>query len=129
MGLLDEKDKLKRAIDDAEIRLKSIEANVEQLGKEIDVLSHRKNELEQNIEFHKKDDVISIAQEYKKSKDELAKTKARLKLIVPDLAKSKQAVKDVAEIINKFKKDHMELSKTNEDNVLRPIFGGKRGQD
>lgn len=127
MGLLDEKDKLKRAIDDAEIRLKSIEANVEQLGKEIDVLSPRKNELEQNIEFHKKDDVIPIAQEYKKSKDELAKTKARLKLIVPDLAKSKQAAKDVLEIIEKFKKDYAKLSESNDNNVLRPNFGGKRG--
>lgn len=128
MSKIEELDKLDRAIKDADMRLKSIQTNIEQIDKEIAVLSPRKTELEQNIEFHKKANTVPIAHEYKKSKAELSKTKARLILITSDRKKAAQAVKDIEEIIEKFKRDHAELMRTSENNVLRVMFGAKRGK-
>jgi septal ring factor EnvC (AmiA/AmiB activator) len=125
---IEELDKLDKAIKDADIRLKSIQSAIEQIDKEISVLGPRKTELEQNIQFHKKQDTIPIAHEYKKSKSELSKIKARLILINADRGRAKQACIDIEQIIEKFKRDHLELIKTSENNVLRPIFGGKHGK-
>jgi len=125
---MEELDKLDRAIKDAEIRLKSIEANVEQIDKEINALRPRKLELERNIEFHKKSGTIPIAHEYKKTKSELSKITARLILISSDHKKANQALEDVQKIIKKFKYDHTELLKTNNNNVLWGLFGVNRGK-
>jgi len=124
---LEELDRLEKALLDAIAGLKSISLNVEKIDFEIAILVQRKNELIQNIEFHKKEEVVPIAQEYKKSKEELSKTIARLILLNSDLNKSNSAIKTTETIIEKFKKDHMKLLQTGENNVLRPKFGGKHG--
>lgn len=129
MSKIEQLDKLDKAIKDGEIRLKSIEINVEQIYKEIAVLEPRKNELQQNIEFIKSGEALPIAHEYKKTKSELSKTTARLILIKSDYRKAVQACKDVEEILQKFKKDYEDLVKTSENNVLRPNFGGNRGKE
>lgn len=124
----EELDKLDRAAADAEIRLKSIQLNIEQIDKEIAVLNPRKDELEQSIEFHKRTGTIPIAHEYKKAKTEFSKTKARLILITSDRKKADDACKQIEKIIEKLKRDHMELLRTNENNVLRVLFGAGRGK-
>lgn len=128
MGKMEELDKLDKAIKDAEIRLKSIQNNIEQIGNEIAILSPRKNELEQNIEFHKKAGIVPIAHEYGKAKRELSKIKARLILISNDQKKAIAASKDVELILDKFKKDFEKLSTISDNNVLTVLFGGKRGK-
>lgn len=128
MSKIEELDKLDRAIKDAEVNLKSIQTKTEIIAKEIAVLGPRKNELEQNIQFHKRAGSIPIAHEYRKAKLELGKVKGRLALITLDHTKSLQAIKDVAEIIEKFKRDYNALSKTSENNVLQGSFGDKRGK-
>lgn len=125
---MDELDKLDKAIKDCEVKLKSIRTAIDQSDKEISILSPRKNELEQNIEFHKKAEIVPIAQEYKKAKAELSKTKARLILITSDQKKAIQACKDIEEIIAKFRSDYIQLLKTGENNILTPNFGGSRGK-
>jgi chromosome segregation ATPase len=125
---IEELDRLDREIKNAEIRLKSIQTAIEQTDKEIAVLSPRRSELEQNISFHKKTDAAPILHEYRKAKNELSKTKARLILITADQKKAIQACKDIELIIQRFKKDHLELLKTSDNNVLRVLFGSKRGQ-
>lgn len=129
MSKIQELEHLERSIKDSENSLKSIICNIELLDKEISVLTPRKAELERNIEFHKKSGTVPIAQEYKKTKAELSKTTARLILINSDRKKADEAAKDVVFIIEKLKKDHANLLKTSENNVLRPSFGGKCGQD
>ena len=128
MNRIEELDKLDRAIKDADIKLKSIQNNIEQIDKEIAVLAPRKLELEKNIEFHKRSSTIPIAHEYKKTKAELSKVTARMIFIGAEYGKSVKACRQIEEIIDKFKRDHYELLKTNENNVLRVIFGGKRGK-
>lgn len=128
MSKIDELDKLTKAIADCDIRLKSIRSAVEQIDKEISVLAPRKLELEQNIEFLKKSDIIPIAHEYKKSKAELTKVRTRLTSITSDQKRAVEACKQIEDIISKFKNDHMELLRTSEDNVLKVLFGANRGK-
>lgn len=128
MSKIIELDRLDKAIKDGDIRLKSIQDNIEKIDKEIAVLGPRKSELEQNIEFHKKEGIIPLAHEYGKTKKELAQVKARLALITSDQKKAIQAVKDIQLIMEKFKKDHYELLKTSDNNVLRVLFGVNRGK-
>jgi len=129
MSKLDDLDKLDKAIKDADIRLKSIESAIEQIDKEITILAPRKLELETNIEFHKKENTIPIVNEHRKTKAELSKTTARLALIASDRKKATQACSDVQNIIEKMKKDHEELLRNSENNVLRGRFGAKRGKN
>lgn len=127
MGFIEEKDKLERALGDAEISLKSILLNIEKIDSEIATLVQRKNELIQNIEFHKKEETIPLVQEHRKAKEELSRVTARLILLSGDRNKSHSAIKTTEIIIEKFKKDHMELLKSSENNILRPNFGARRG--
>jgi chromosome segregation ATPase len=129
MGSMDELDKIKKAIDDAQIRFKSIESAIEQIDKEIAILAPRKLELETNIEFHKKENTIPIVNEHRKTKAELSKTTARLILIMADRKRAAQACNDVRDIIEKMRKDHEELLRNSENNVLRGRFGAKRGKN
>jgi flagellar biosynthesis chaperone FliJ len=125
---IEELDKLDKAIKDAEVGLKSIQNNLDIIDNEIAILSPRKNELEQNIQFHKMEGSVPIAKEFAKSRAELSKVKARLILLNADRKRAWQASKDVEKIIDKFKKDYMDLSNTGENNVLRVLFGVNRGK-
>ena len=129
MSKIEQLDKLSKAIADADIRLKSIQMNIEKIQAEVSVLSPKKNELKQNIDFHKKEGTIPLAHEFKKARAELSKTTARLILLTSDLKKSQEACQQIAEIIEKFKNDHAALLKTSENNVLRPKFGANHGQE
>lgn len=128
MNNIEQIDKLDKAIKDAEIRLKSIEANIQNIDNEINALSPRLSKLEKNLEFHKRQGTVPVAHEYKKTKTELTKTKNRLGFIQSDRTKCDQACKDINQIIEKFKKDKTELLKNSNNNVLSAKFGGKRGQ-
>lgn len=128
MNKIEQLDLITRELKNSEIRLKSVEATVEQIGKEIAVLEPRKIELERLLGFHKKAEIVPIAQEYKKAKAELSKVRARLILIAADQKRAKEACKTIEDIIDKFRKDQYELIRDSGNNVLKPIFGGKRGQ-
>lgn len=128
MNKIQELDKLDRAIKDAEIRLKSIRTSIDQIDKEIAILQPHINELEQNIGFLKKKETIPIAQEYRKAKTELTKTKVRLSAITSDRLKADDACCQIEEIIQKFKKDHARLIITSDDNILEGKFGVRRGK-
>lgn len=128
MTRAEELDKLDKAIKDAETSQKSIQTNIDELTKEINTLETQKTELEENLEFHRRDGIIPIAHEYGKSKRELTKIINRLTLITGDRQKSVRALNDVQEILIKFKRDQIRLLNSNEDNVVRALFGAKRGK-
>ena len=128
MSKVDDIDRIFRAIKDAEIRLGSISSSIEQIDKEIAILTPRKNELEQNLEFHKKQNTVPLVQEHRKSKNELSKTIARLILITADHKRAVQACADTKSIIENLKKDHDELLRNSENNVLKGLFGVMRGK-
>jgi hypothetical protein len=98
------------------------------LDKEINTLYPKKNELEQNIGFHKRSGTIPLASEYKKSKTELSQVQARLNIITSERNRAYDASRSVQKILDKFKRDHAALLRGNENNVLRVLFGRKRGK-
>jgi hypothetical protein len=103
-------------------------SNIEQIDKEITALTPRQDELERNISFHKKANTVPLVNEHRKAKAELSKIKARLILINADRKRAEVACNQITEIIEKFKRDHMELLRLSEDNVLRVLFGANRGK-
>lgn len=127
MGNLQEIDKLDRAMKDAEIRLKSIRHNLEKIDHEITVLEPLQKELEENIEFLKRTGTIPMAQEFRKTKQELAKTKARLGLLLVDRPKVSNACDEVESIIHKFRKDIQDLILSDDKKVLKFQRGNKNG--
>lgn len=128
MTRAEELDQLDKAIKDAEKSQKSIQDNIDQLSKEISTLTLHKTDLEENLEFHKRVGIIPIAHEYGKSKKELTKTTNRLTLITEDRKKSIQGLNDTKEIIARYKRDYIRLLNSNEDNVVRALFGANRGK-
>lgn len=128
MNQIEQLDAIDRAIKDAELRLKSIEEAVEKIDKEISILAPRKNELEQNLEFHKNPNVIPIAHEYKKSKAELSKIKARLILLSSDQKRVNHSHDETKKAIEKLKKNYSEISSASQNNVLKVLFGALRGK-
>ena len=128
MSRIVELDMLNRAIKDAEIRLGSVKSAVEQIDKEIASLTPRKEELERNLEFLKQSTTIPLAQEFKRTRAELSKTRIRLANITSDRTKANDAIIAITEIIAKFKKDYEEMIIKSENNILRGSFGGSNGK-
>ena len=128
MNRSEELEKLDKAIKDAEISQKSIQDNIDIIHKEINTLNKLKNELEQNLEFHKRVGIIPIAHEYGRSKKELTKVINRLAIIGLDYKKFVHGLNQVQDIIIKFKRDYAELLGSNDNNVIRALFGARRGK-
>lgn len=128
MNRAEELDKTDKAIKDAEKTSQSIRTNIDNISKEIAILTQQKAELQENLEFHKRAGIIPIAHEYGKTKKELTKVVNRLNLIISDHTKAVHGLDSTQEIIVKLKRDYMRLLNSNEDNVVRGLFGAKRGK-
>lgn len=123
MSKIEQLDKLEKTLKDAEIHLKSIESTMEKIDKELVALGARKNELENNIAFHKKQSTIPLVNEHRKSKTELSKITTRFNLVTADKLAAIRALAGTKEVIEKFKKAYSEIY--NQNNVVPGIFGAK----
>jgi len=85
VGKLEELAKLDRSIKDCEVRLKTFEANVNTLKKEVDFLVNLEKQLSENITYLKKIKVIALAKDYKDAREDLKKTKIRILQLKSDL--------------------------------------------
>jgi hypothetical protein len=119
---------LEKCIKESELTYKSIQTNIDQQIKEIHTLTKQRVLLEGNLEFHKRAGIIPIAHEYGKTKKELTKVINRLTLVTDDHKKAVKGLSNLCEIIDKFKRDHAELSNSNDNNVVRALFGARRGK-
>ena len=118
-----ELDKIDRLIKDSEIRLKSIELSVAKTEHEIGILKPLQEQLEQNLAFLKSSNAVPIAHEFRKVKQELIKTKARLSMILLDRCKAAEAVEEVKRAIDEMRRKYRELATANLNNVLIGKFG------
>jgi chromosome segregation ATPase len=119
-----ELEKLDRAIKDGEIRLRTVKTNIEVLTREIDTLSQLEGELIDNIKFLKQNKVVAMAGEFKKVKEDLAKTTIRIIALRNDREHFRKSANDVDELIKKAKKDIEKLNNKN-DNILYGKFKRK----
>jgi chromosome segregation ATPase len=123
----DELTKIDRNIKDCENRLKTFSSNIETIQKEIDFLQKMENQLQENISYLKRNKVVTLAEEYAKSKADLKKTKIRLTQLKSDKTINEKAHKELCVILEKNKEAYDKLVKqSTENNVLQGRFGGGR---
>jgi chromosome segregation ATPase len=119
-------EKIDRNIKDSEIRLKTFEVNIGTLKKEIDFLVQLEEQLESNISFLKKIKIVTLAEEYKKAKEDLKKTKIRITQLKSDRMINEKAHRELGLLLEKNKELYDKLAQQNENNVLQGKFGGGR---
>lgn len=127
MSRKDELEKADRAIKDAEQRLRAVKNSLEAIEKEVDILSTLETQLEANVKFLKKKNIIALAAEYKKAREDLIKTKTRLGLIKTDREKIRNIYHEIELAIFKAKQSYDESIKESENNVIRGKFGRQDG--
>lgn len=110
--------KLDQVIKDAEKRIKTIQANIDALNKELNTLATFEKTLEENIRCLKKNQIIAIAQEFKKTKEELKKTRSRVIMLTNDKEHYIRSSKEVHSLIKKTKEDIQRMEKIGDSNVL-----------
>lgn len=120
-----ELEELDRAIRNGEIRFQTVHVNIVSLTKEIDTLDQLETQLEENLKVLKKKNIIAIASDFKKAKEDLVKTRTRLISLKNDREKFKKAADDVQQVMEKAKEDMEKLKKNGDGNVLRGTFGRK----
>jgi DNA repair exonuclease SbcCD ATPase subunit len=114
-----------RAIKDAEIRLRTIKLHLEALEKEIDALSTLEAQLEENFKYLKKNKVIALASEFKRTKEELQKVKSFLVMRRNDGDAHRKAYKAAVDHLDFCKEKYDQLIKRGENNVIQGTFGRK----
>lgn len=98
-------ERLGHAIKDAEARLKVFQQTLETVNKELTELTRVEIALEENLSFLKTKNVIALAAEFKKAKEDLVKTKARMVKIRVDNDRIAAATKECGEFLRKSKED------------------------
>lgn len=127
MSKQDELKKLDLIIKDAENRLKGFTHNIDIITKEVILLEAAEKALEENIAYLKNIKIIAMAQEYKKAKEDLKKTKNRLSQLRFDKTNNEKAYVEVDNFLKLNKEAYDKLTKQGENNVLQGKFGTKRG--
>lgn len=128
MGKQDDLTKLYRTIKDAEVRLNVLSLNMATIQKEVNFLVNMEAQLEENVMYLKSIKIIALATEYKRTKEDLKKTKTRLSHLRTDMASNQKASKDLEALLEKYKENYDKLSKDSENNVLHGKFGKSRGK-
>lgn len=126
MAKIEDLDKLTKSIKDAEETKKGILSNFNAFSKEIDIFSAKEKELEENIKCLKKNRIIAIAQEFKKSKAELAKIRTK----ILSLNNDREHLKKSCDSLDTFiKNTHAEIDKVQKaiDNNVLQFNRGKNG--
>ena len=116
MGKTSDLDKLNQVIEDAEKRVKTLQNSIDAINKEIGALITFEITLEENIKCLKRKQIVAIAQEFKKTKEELKKTRQKMGELSNDKEHFIKASKDVHGLIKKTKDDLEKLQKSS--NVL-----------
>lgn len=120
-----EMEKLDRAIKDGEIRLMTVNSNIVLLTREINTLVELEAKLEENVACLKKRNIIAIAIEFRKSKDDLKRAKARLSLAKGEKEAFAKASSALEKALDRAKEDLDKLKKISDNNVVQGKFRRK----
>jgi chromosome segregation ATPase len=120
-----ELEELDRAIKDANIRSGTFRINIEVLDSDIGCMEELEKTLEENIQVLKQKKIVAIAEDYRKAKEDLAKTRVRLIALKNEREDYRKALNNTHKVI----KDSMEaiekIKRNGDNNVLRANFGKK----
>lgn len=113
-------------VKESETALQSVSLNLDYLDREVDFLLILQKHILDNISVLKRDRIVTLVIEYRKAKEELVKTKARLKQMRSDRQSYESIYKDVKETLRKRTAAYETLLKKSENNVLQGSFGKKK---
>lgn len=120
-----ELERLDRAIKDANIRSGTVRMNIDVLDREIANLDLMELALEENIQVLKQKKIVAIAEEFKKAKEELKRTRLRLITLKNEREDYRKALDHVNQVIVDSTAAIEKIKKDGDNNVLRATFGKK----
>lgn len=118
MGRTDDLTKIDLAIKETEARLKTLQINIDALDLEIKKFLDFENTLLENVKVLKTRRVIAIAQEFKKSKEELKRVKGRLVVLRNDREHFNKVFKDTDDVLKGMQAQQKKMLTDGENNVL-----------
>ncbi len=118
MGRTDDITKIDRAIKETEARLKTLQINIDALDLEIKKFLDFENTLLENVKILKTKRVIAIAQEFKKSKEELKRVKGRLVVLRNDREHFNKVFQDTDDVLKGMQSQLQKILTDGENNVL-----------
>lgn len=121
----EELDKADKEIKQADIRLKTVKINLDAIEKDLEELLNLETRLQDNIKFLKKKNIVAMANEYKKAKEDLVRTKARLIIVRKERNDVTKAYHNMELLIYNAKTAYISSVKGNENNVFHGKFGKK----
>ena len=127
MSRTDELAKIERAAKEAETRLKTIQTNLDSIDLEIKKVSVLERTLIENVKTLKTKQIIAIAQEFKKAKEELRKVSIRLVVLRNDKEHYSKAFRDATDFLQNARMQHNKVMRAGENNVLQ--FRKKDGKE
>ena len=125
MNLLVELQKIEHEIRDLEYRQISAKNGITDIRREITLLSLKELALTDNIKNLKKNSVIVLAAEFRRSKEDLNRTRIRLDLIGKDKVNLEKALKIIDDFLEKARAKLADLKELETSNVLQGDFGSK----
>lgn len=121
--------KLEREIKDTEIRIRTVRTNIVTQDRDIASLLTLEKTLSDNVGCLKKKQIIAIAQEFKKAKEDLTRTKTRIASLNNNRDDLIRAEKEMVDSLNLLTKELEKVNKSLENNVVQGKFGRKSGQE
>ena len=115
-----------RNVKDLEIRLRTSCCALTNVETEIEGLEAAQKMVESNIQYLKKHNIVTMATEFKKAKEELAKIKTRLGLLLGDSVKIHKACESIDDALKSAKAYYNKILKeSTADNIVRLNFRKK----
>jgi hypothetical protein len=112
----------------AEIRFNTIKISLDGIEREIDILTTLEIQLEQNLLYLRKKKIIALALEFRKAKEDLNKTKDRLKFLRIGREEHRRAYRDADINVKILRVRYAKLLRVPEENVVHGKFGRKDGR-
>lgn len=114
-----------QVVKNAQMRVDGIEYHLSLLEQQISFLLHLELKLIENIEILKKQNIVPLAQEYKRSKFDLGQTRERMLNLRNDKQKYLKVLKNSLSDLRKSKESYDIIESRHENNVVFGIFRRK----
>ncbi len=118
-------ERLDRAIKDGMIRICTVKSNIDLLDKDIETLIQLESTLVENLKCLKEKNIIAMASEFRKAKEDLGKTRIRLTVQQNEREDYRKALANVTQVVEESKEAIEKIKKSGENNVLHGNFGKK----
>lgn len=131
MSITDDLNQAAQKLLEADMRLRTIKVQIDILEREIRLLISLEAQLEENIRWLKRRKVITVANEYRKAKEDLQKTLARCSMLKIDKGNNMKSYDYAEKIYIQAKTEHdIALDRVHNPryNVIEVDFRRRSGQ-